>query len=107
MAPQGAFHLDGEVHVPGGIDDVDVGAVGFLVIQVVRGLAPLDARRRRLDGNAAFALQIHGIHGRAHAVLTLHLVDLVDHAGVEKDTFGQGGLARVDVGADTDVPEVI
>jgi hypothetical protein len=34
-------------------------------------------------------------------------VDLVNHAGVEKDTLGKRGFARIDVGADTDVPKII
>ena len=72
---QRALDLDGEVNVPGSIDDVDVGAPGFLFVQVVGGLGPLHARRRRLDGDTAFALQIHGVHGGADAVLALHLVD--------------------------------
>ena len=104
---QGALHLDGEVHVPGGVDDVDVGALGLGIVQVIGGLAPLHAGGRGLDGDAALALEIHGVHGRADAVLALHLVDLVDHAGVEEDALGQGGLARIDVGADADIAKVV
>ena len=104
---QGALHFDGEIHVAGGVDDVDVRALGLRVVQVISGFGPLDARGGGLDGDAAFALQIHGIHGGADAVLTLHFVNLVDHAGVEKDTLGQRGLARIDVGADADIPQVV
>ena len=31
------------------------------------------------------------------------LTDLIVHAGVEQNAFGRGGLARVNVGRDTDV----
>jgi hypothetical protein len=60
-----------------------------------------------LDGNAAFAFQIHGIHGRANAVLALHFVNGVDHARVEQNTLGQGRLAGVDVGANADIAQVV
>jgi hypothetical protein len=33
----------------------------------------------------------------------VHLADLVIDAGIKQDTLGRGGLAGVDVGADTDV----
>jgi hypothetical protein len=34
-------------------------------------------------------------------------MDLVDHARVEQDALGQGGLAGVDMGADADVAQVV
>jgi hypothetical protein len=45
---------------------------------------------------------IESIFG-ADAVLTAHLVDLVDAARVEEDALGQGGLAAVDVRGDSNV----
>ena len=90
--PQGPLHLDGEVDVPGGVDDVDVivfpGTVGG----------------GRLDGDAALPLQFHVVHGRADTVLAAHLVDGVNPLGEEQDAFRQRGFARIDVGADADVP---
>ena len=91
--PQGPLHLDGEVDVARRVDDVDVVAV------------PDAVGGRRLDGDAALALEIHGVHGGAHAVLALHLVNGADTAGIEEDPLGQRGLARVDVGADADVAD--
>jgi hypothetical protein len=90
---EGALHLDGEVDVPRGVDDVD------LMVE------PLGVRRRALDRDPALALQLHRVHGGADAVLALHLVNGPDAPGVEEDPFGQRGLARIDVGADADVPD--
>ena len=62
--------------------------------------------RGGLDRDAALALELHRVHRRADAVLALHLVDRVDPSGVEEDALGQRRLARVDVGADADVPDL-
>ena len=50
------------------------------------------------------ALQFHVVHGRADTVLAAHLVDGVNPLGEEQYPFRQGGFARIDVGADTDIP---
>ena len=85
---QAALDLDGEVHVPGRIDDVDA------------MIAPERGRRRGRDGDAALLLLGHPVHrGRA----LMHLADLVDLLGVEEDALGDRGLAGVDVGDDADV----
>ena len=89
---QGALHLDGEVDVPGRVDEVD------------RVVAPLHVGGRRGDGDAALALEVHGVHGGADAVLALHLVDGVDLVAIVQDPLGKRRLARIDVGADADVP---
>jgi hypothetical protein len=36
-----------------------------------------------------------------------YLVDLLDTAGVVEDAFGEGGLAGIDVGRDTDVADLV
>ena len=88
---KGTLHLDGEVHVTRGVDDVDLviipGAVGG----------------GRLDGDAALTLQLHRVHLGTDAVLSAHLVDGVDAVGVEENPLGQGSLSGVNVGADSDV----
>ena len=86
--PQRALHLDGEVDVAGGVDDVDA------VIE------PLAGRRGGRDRDAALLLLLHPVHRRGAFV---HLADLVVDPGVEQDPLGRGGLARVDVGHDPDV----
>ena len=86
---QGALHLNGEVHVPGCIDDVDAMT------------APQRRRGRRGDRDAALLLLDHPVHRRA---TLMHLAQLVGTTGVEEDALRDGGLARVDVGHDADVP---
>ena len=85
---QRALDLDGEVDVPGRVDDVDPVAV------------PLAGGRRRGDRDAALLLLLHPVHrGRA----LVHLADLVGAAGVVEDALGRRRLAGVDVRHDPDV----
>ena len=86
------LHLDGKVHVPGRIDDVDP------------MIAPLRGRRRRRDRDAALLLLRHPVHRRGALV---HLAHLVGAAGVVEDPLGRRRLARVDVGHDPDVPDAV
>ena len=88
---QRALDLDGEVDVPGGVDQVDDVAV------------PLAVGGRRLDRDPLLALEIHRVHLGADAGLAADLLDPVDLARVEKDALRQGRLARVDVRGDADV----
>ncbi len=85
---QRALHLDGEVDVARGVDDVD---------PVV---APRAGGGGGGDGDAALLLLDHPVHGRGAFV---HLTDLVVAPRVIEDALGRGGLARVDVGHDPDV----
>src|SRR5918997_1061561 len=85
---QGPLHLDGEVDVPRGVDDVDV--------VVVPGALGRGGR----DGDAALLLLLHPVH-RGRAVVDL--TDLVVDTGVEEDALGRRGLAGVDVRHDPDV----
>jgi hypothetical protein len=86
--PQRPLHLDGEVDVPGGVDDVD-GVV-----------TPRGLRRGGRDRDAALLLLRHPVHRRRAVV---DLADLVVDPGVIQDPLGRRGLARVDVGHDPDV----
>ena len=87
---QRALHLDGEVDVARGVDDVDV------------VVAPLAGGGGRRDGDAALLLLRHPVHRRGAFV---HLADLVVATGVVEDPLGRRGLARVDVGHDPDVAD--
>ncbi len=91
---QSALHLDGEVDVARGVDQVDI------------VVAPDAVGGGRLDGDALLALEIHGVHGGTHTGLALHLFDLVDFPGVEEDALGKGGFPRVDVGRDPDIADL-
>ncbi|MCU1673862.1 MAG: ribosomal protein, partial [Frankiales bacterium] len=57
--------------------------------------------RSRSDGNAAFLLLLHPVHGGSAVV---NLTDLVRDAGVVQDALGGRGLAGIDVRHDPDVP---
>ncbi len=89
----GSAHLVAEVHVAGGIDQVED------VLLPVQGVVHLD--RLALDGDAAFALQVHVIQ-----VLGLH-VAVGDGAGHLQQAVGQGALAVVDVGDDAEIADVL
>ena len=77
------LHLDGEIDVAGGVDEVDA------------GVAPGDGGGGAGDGDAAFLLQLHVVHGGAGA-LAMHLLHAMDPPRVIEDALAQGGLARVD-----------
>ena len=89
---QRALDLDGEIHVAGGVDQVDLMA------------APFTGRRSRGDGDAALLLLLHPVHGR-HALV--NLADAVGAARVVQDALGSGGLAGIDVSHDANVAYMI
>src|SRR6185436_11670485 len=93
---QAALDFHCEVHVPGGVDDVDamIDAVSF----------PEASGRGAGDGDTAFLFLLHPVHDRRALV---HLADLVRDAGVIKDTFRGGGLTGINVSHDADIPEQI
>ena len=87
--PEAPLDFNGEVHVPGRIDDVDA------------MVAPERRRCRGRDGDAPFLFLGHPVHrGRA----LMDLTDLVDLLRVEEDPLGDRGLAGVDMRDDSDVP---
>ena len=90
-----ALDFNGEVHVAGGVDDVDA-----VLGEVLRHALPEAGGGSRGDRDAALLLLLHPVH-RGGAVV--HFTDLVVHTGVEQDALGGGGLAGVDVRGDTDV----
>ena len=89
---QGPLHLDREVDVSRGVDDVDLVVV------------PEAGHRGGGDGDAALLLLLHPVGGRRAVV---RLTDLVVDTGVEEDAFGRGGLTGVDVGHDADVADLV
>ncbi|MCY1272303.1 hypothetical protein D9M70_208790 [compost metagenome] len=92
---QGTLHLDGEIDVAGGVDDVDA---EFL--QLLARAGPEGGGGRRGDGDAALLLLDHPVHGRGAVV---HLAHLVVDPGVVEDPLGGGGLAGIHVGHYADV----
>ena len=89
---QRTFHLYGKVHVPRGVDEVD--------FEFVAAVVPESGGSGRCDGDTAFLLLLHPVHGGGAVV---HLTDFVGQTGVEKDTFGSGSFAGIDVGHDADI----
>ena len=90
---QAAVDLDREVDVPRRVDEVDLIAL------------PLAGDRRALDRDAALALLLEVVGGRA-GLAVLRVVDfddLVLLARVIEHALGGRGLARIDMGDDADV----
>ena len=85
---QGAFNLNREVHVAGGIDDVDAAVL------------PEAGRGSRGNGDAAFLFFFHPVHG---GLAVVRLTDFVVHAGVIQNSFGSCGLTCVNMGHNADI----
>ena len=82
-----------EVDVAGSVDEVEL--VGFAVVRLVD-----HADGVGLDGDAAFALEVHGVED-----LGLHLA-LGQASGELEEAVGEGGFAVVDVRDDREVADV-
>src|SRR6266513_856085 len=94
--PQAALHLDGEVHVAGGVDDVDA-----VLLAAAR---PEGRGGGGSDGDAALLLLLHPVHGGGAVV---HLTQLVRPAGVVQDPLGRSRFPGIDVGHDADVANLV
>jgi len=90
---EAAFHLDGEVDVARGVDDVD------------RVVVPFDLGGGGGDGDAAFALEVHEVHRRAVAA-PFDLLHAVDATAIVEHPLGQGGLPRIDMSRDANIAMV-
>ena len=89
-----ARDLVGKIHVAGGVDQVEL-----ISLAVVRGIH--HAHGVGLDGDAALALQVHGIEH-----LGLHLAR-GQRSGQLQQAVGQRGFAMVDVRDDREVADVL
>ncbi len=78
---QRTFHLDREVDVARGVDDVDFIAV------------PLAEGGGGGDGDATLALQFHAVHEGADAILAFDVVHGVNPLGVKKDSLRERRFA--------------
>src|SRR5205085_1020002 len=84
-----ALHFNREVDVAWCINNVDAVVV------------PKTGRRSCRDGNATFLFLLHPVH------FSLAFVDftaLMLFTSIKKYALGHGGLTRVDVSDDTDIP---
>src|SRR5881396_3077898 len=93
---QRPLHLDGEVHVPGGVDDVDAVRLA--------AAGPEGGGGGGGDGDAALLLLLHPVHGGGAVV---HLAQLVRPAGVVQDPLGRSRFPGIDVGHDADVANLV
>ena len=91
---QRARDLIGEVDVAGRVDQVQ--HIGFAIVGLV-----VQAHRLGLDGNAAFALDIHGIEN------LLGHVALGQSAGRLDQPVGEGRFAMVDMRDDGEVADMV
>ena len=99
---QGALHFHSEVHVTGGVDDVD--PIGPILVLGIQRIMPDASGGGGGDGDAALLLLGHPVHGSGTVV---GLANLVVDAGIIEDTLGRGSLARIDVGHDTNVAGIL
>ena len=86
--------LNSEVHVSGGINDLDA------MLLVIHRVAPERCGRGRSNRDSTLLLLNHPVHGGGAIV---NLADLVGLAGVVQDALGRRGLAGIDVGHDSDI----
>ena len=99
---QGTLDLNGEVHVTGGINDVDAMAV-FLRqrgIILIFGVAPIAGSSSGGNGDTSLLLLCHPVHLCGTIV---SFTDLVGLAGVVEDTFCSCGFTRIDVSHNADI----
>ena len=89
---QRTFHLGSEVHVPRGVDQIDLIGIA-LVVPVAGGCS----RRNR---NTSFLLLGHPVHGGG---TIMHLTNLVSLARIEQNTLRSCCLTGIDVRHDTDI----
>ena len=89
---QAPLHLDGEVHVPGRINDVHT------------MIAPERGRRSGRDRDATLLLLRHPVHNGSAVV---DLAEFVRSTGVVKDALRRCGLAGIDVRHDADIANAV
>src|SRR5690606_24700481 len=91
----GTLHLDGEVDVARGIDDVDA----VFRTASVHAL-PEASDGRRGDGDAPLLLLLHPVGGGG---AVMHLAQLVAHTCVKQDALGGRGFSCIDMRRNTDI----
>ncbi len=93
--PHGSLHFNGEIDVPGGVNNIDV-------VRLITAIhpGPEAAYRRRGDGNAPLLLLRHPVGDRRAIV---DLPQLVAHPGVKQDALGGGGFTGINMCRDADV----
>ncbi len=88
-----AAHFVREVHVPRRVDHVQDVFLAVFLVHHADGV--------RLDGDAPFAFQVHVVQELVGHLVLRDRLRKFDHA------VGQGGLAVVDMGDDTEISDVV
>ena len=83
--PETPLHLDGKIHMAGGIDDID------------SMVPPKAGGGSRGDGDASLLLLLHPIHGGGTFI---HLTDLVRNSRIIENPFRRGRFTRINMGHD-------
>ena len=83
---QRALHLNGEVHVTGGINYIDAMRIRLYLCGIIMkvGMSPEACRSGRGYGNASFLLLLHPVHSGCALV---SLTELMRFTRVEQDTL--------------------
>jgi hypothetical protein len=68
---------------------------------------PVAVGGSRLDGNASFLFQLHGVHLGSDPVLAAYFMDRVYSLRVKEDTLGQGCFTGINMGTDADIPQIV
>ena len=99
---QRALHLNSEVHMARGVDNVDTVLVLGIRLGIVLRLSmrPVAGGSSRSNGNTTLLLLCHPVH-RSRALVSF--TDLVVNTGVVQDSLGGGGFTCVDVGHNANV----
>ena len=90
--PERPLDLDREVDVPGGVDQGDLVVV------------PIAGRGGRGDRDPPLALLLHPVHRGGAFVHLAHAVDLPREV---EDPLAERGLARINMGHDADIADVL
>src|SRR5690606_7608102 len=90
---QRTLDFNGEVHVAGGVDDVEA-------VLLAVAIFPERRRCRRRDGDPALLLLLHPVHGGS---AIMHFADLVALTGIVEHALGRGGLASINVRHDAEI----
>ena len=94
------LHLDREVYVAGGVDDIDsmFQLAGLRLVVFLK--CPMAGGCGRSDRDTALLLLLHPVHGRSAFV---RITDFVVDTCVIQDSLGESRLAGIDVSHDTDI----
>ena len=98
---QRALDFYREIHVAGGINDINAVLRLAVVTLAVHLMLPVAGGSRRCNGDTTLLLLGHIVHGSSSFVC---LTNLVVNTGKEQDSLCQSGLAGINMCHNTDVP---